>query len=91
MPYATQAEIVGMTPDQYNGMLQQVGPRLKTQPGFIFHASGPTTGGYYAFEVWESETAHQAWMRDVIYPAVQAAGMAQPQIQTLTVENVIQP
>ena len=91
MPYATRADIAGMTRDQYNGMFQQVGPRLKTQPGFIFHMSGPAADGYYALEVWESEAAHQAWIRDVIQPAVQAAGMAQPQFQSLPVENVVQP
>jgi heme-degrading monooxygenase HmoA len=91
MPYATRAEIPGMTRDQYNGMFQQVSPRLKTQPGFVFHMSGPAEGGYYAIEVWESEAAHQAWIRDVIEPATRAAGMSLGPMQPLAVENVVHP
>jgi heme-degrading monooxygenase HmoA len=91
MAYATRAEIPGMTRDQYNGMFQQVSPRLKTQPGFVFHMSGPADGCYYAIEVWESEAAHQAWIRDVIEPAARAGGMALGPMQPLAVENVVQP
>jgi heme-degrading monooxygenase HmoA len=90
MAYATRAEIPGMTRDQYNGMFQQVGPRLKTQPGFVFHMSGRADDGYYAIEVWDSEAAHKAWIRDVIEPAASAGGMQLGPMQDLQVENVVQ-
>ena len=89
MAYATRAEIPGMTRDQYNGMFQQVSPRLKTQPGFVFHMSGPAEGGYYAIEVWESEAAHQAWILGTSSSRPQARGMTLAPMEDLHVENVV--
>ena len=76
MSYAMRAVIPGMTQEQYDAMLQQLGPRFRTQPGFIFHMAGPADDGWYALEVWESQAAHEAWVREVIGPAMQAAGAA---------------
>jgi len=76
MPYAMRAVIPGMTQQQYDAMMQQLGPRFRAQPGFVFHMAGPAEDGWYVIETWESQAAHEAWVREVIAPAMQAAGVA---------------
>lgn len=39
---------------------------MRACPGFIFQASGPISGGYQVTEVWETQEAHERWLREVI-------------------------
>lgn len=76
MSYAMRAVIPGMTQQQYDTMIQQLEPKLKAQPGFVFHTAGPAEEGWYVLEVWDSQTAHETWLREIVTPAMQAAGAA---------------
>lgn len=68
-------EVPGMTADQANALMAPLLDQLKTFPGFVSHASGPVAGGYAVTEVWESQDAHERWLREVIMPIGQQAGV----------------
>ncbi|PZS08704.1 MAG: hypothetical protein DLM70_02360, partial [Chloroflexi bacterium] len=74
MAIEMRTEVRGMTREQAQGFASQVLPKIKTFPGFIAHASGPSESGYYVTEFWESQQAHEKWVQEVIMPAMQQAG-----------------
>jgi len=87
MSYAMRAVIPGMTQQQYDVMIQQLERPLRAQPGFIFHTAGPAEDGWYVLEVWESQTAHETWAREVVTPAMLAAGAEPLRQQEVPVHN----
>lgn len=84
-------ETPGVTSEQFAALFVPLFDQLKTFPGFIANASGPTPTGYQVLEVWESREAHERWVRDVIIPTAQRAGldMAQPVIEYMPLDQVI--
>ena len=90
MAVLMRAELHGVTPEQVQPLIAQVVEQIKTFPGFIAHARGPIPGGVQVTEVWETEEAHERWVREVIAPAMQRFGMAEvPPSQYLPLEAVI--
>lgn len=47
----------------------------KEIPGFVLHTARATDEGFEVIEVWESKDLYDAFDRDVVGPAVAAAGM----------------
>ncbi|HUG14783.1 MAG TPA: hypothetical protein VMM78_07150 [Thermomicrobiales bacterium] len=78
--YGIRADIQGMTEPQFEQIMQQVQTQLQAQPGFITHLAGPTHEGGYVI---------QAWVQEIMQPIFQAAGIAPPQIQELSVLNSV--
>lgn len=78
MSVLMRAEVPGMTVEQFEVFFAPLIDQIKVFPGFIDHASGPVPGGYQVNEVWESQEAHERWVREVIMPAMQRAGMTEP-------------
>ena len=37
-------------------------------PGFVAHIAGPTQGGWYIIEVWESKADHERFMQEHVIP-----------------------
>ncbi|HEY7850921.1 MAG TPA: antibiotic biosynthesis monooxygenase [Ktedonobacterales bacterium] len=70
--------VPGMTTDQFDALFAPLLDPIKSFPGFIANASGPMPGGYQVIEVWESQEAHERWVREVIAPTMQRAGLDQP-------------
>lgn len=71
-------------PDASTQMAQQVAERVNQEvgsegpEGAIYHAEGPLgAGGWWTFNVWESEEAAQRFFRETLAPIVQevAGGM----------------
>jgi len=89
MAIAMRVEIPGMTAEQYDGMIGHVGAALRAAPGFIAHAAGPMEDGWRVMELWESQEAWEAFVRAVIQPAAEAAGMPPLQPQVLPVSNIL--
>lgn len=77
---AIQAEFayLGVTGDSYDSMIPQVEAKLESTPGFIAHFAAETSDGFRVAEVWESEQALRAWLRDTIAPMMASAGSAAP-------------
>ena len=78
MAVLMRAEIPGVTEEQFQVLFVPVIDQLKAFPGFLINASGPVPGGYQVTEVWESQDAHERWLREVIVPTMQRAGMTDP-------------
>ena len=78
MPILMRAELPGITSEQFEGLFAPVLDQLKVFPGFIANASGPVPGNYQVIEVWESQEAHERWVREVIVPTMQRAGLTEP-------------
>jgi len=91
MAILMREEVPGMTTDQFNTLFAPLIEQLKSFPGFIANASGPIPGGYQVTEVWESQEAHERWMREVILPTMRQAGVEQPlpPTQYLSLERFI--
>ena len=75
----------GGTPEQ----AQQVNERLQVgpegPPGGIYHAEGTTEGGYWAFDVWDSEASADRFYSERLQPVLQDMGVSQPQTRKLNV------
>jgi heme-degrading monooxygenase HmoA len=87
--YGIRADIQGMTESQYEQIMHQVQTQLQAQPGFITHLAGPTHEGWYVIEAWRSQDDFGAWIQEIMQPIFQAAGIAVPQIQELSVQNSV--
>lgn len=91
MAILMRQEVPGMTTGQFDAIFAPLLDQIKTFPGFIANASGPLSGGYQVSEVWESQEAHERWLREVIMPTMQRAGVTQPlpPTQYLTLDRFI--
>ena len=89
MPIVMRAQVPGMTQALYESMVAALTPALKAAPGFIVHAGAPIAGGWEVTEVWESQEAHGAFMKDHVMPAAMAAGMAPPIITITPAHTVV--
>jgi hypothetical protein len=80
---------VGVNQAQYEQVLNQVSPDNQAPSGLVYHAAGPTEGGFCVVEIWESEEALQQFFVS-LGPALQQAGInVQPKM--FQVVNTIQP
>jgi hypothetical protein len=53
----------------YASMLELLTPVLRSAPGFVSHAGGPSpSGGVRITEVWESEADQQKFFREHLQP-----------------------
>lgn len=68
-------ELPGMTVEQFNAIFAPLLERIKTYPGFLMNANGPTADGYQVTEVWESKEAHERWLREVVAPVARGIGI----------------
>jgi len=72
----------GVTSEQITPLINSLRDQMQSFPGFIAHASGAVPGGYQVIEVWESQEAHERWIREVLMPtllpALQKLGVQQP-------------
>jgi hypothetical protein len=89
MAIEMRVQIPGMTAEHYAGMIGHLGPALRAAPGFVCHAAGPVDGGWGVTEVWESQAAWEAFVRAVVQPAAEAAGMPPLAPQVTPMSNVL--
>ena len=88
MTVLMRADLPGITSEQFEALFAPIIAQLQTFPGFISNASGPVSGGYQVTEVWESQASHERWVREVIAPTMQRAGMTDPpSIQYLSLDR----
>lgn len=74
-------ELPGVTAEQAGPLITPMIDQLKAFPGFVSQASGPIPGGFQVTEVWESQEAHERWVREHVVPTMQQAGMLPPGAQ----------
>jgi hypothetical protein len=56
MRYGIRMKLPGVTQEQYDVLHAQLAQIGADSAGFIAHIAGPTQGGWYVTEVWESGT-----------------------------------
>jgi hypothetical protein len=61
-------DLPGVTQEQYDAMHAHFGPMAAEAPGFIAPIAGPTNGGWYMLEVWESKADHERFMNENVFP-----------------------
>lgn len=91
MAVLMRVELQGATLEQMQPFWTQVKERIKSYPGFLAQASGPIPGGVQVTEVWETQEAHERWVREVVGPmAAQQLGMTEvPPSQYLPLDDFI--
>jgi hypothetical protein len=89
MAFQAYTDVPGMTPEMYDGMMQQAGRQLTSSPGFIAHVVSPIEGGMGVTELWESREALEAFPSNVVAPTMQGAGMPMIQPQVRAIHNLV--
>ena len=91
MAVLMRTELQGVTVEQVEPLVAQVLGQIKAFPGFIAQAAGPIPGGYQVTEVWETQEAHERWVREVVGPlAAQQLGITEiPPWQYLTLDGFV--
>ena len=83
MAIAVVIDFAGGTAEKHDALVAEMGltgETASTVQGLIFHAAGPTEGGWRVIDVWESEEAFQRFGA-VIGPILQDVGMSgEPQL-----------
>ena len=79
MALAMVAEIPDLTRDQYEAVVKKVNEN-GSPAGALFHAGGPTEGGYRIVEVWESREAADAFYGSELYRAATAGSETHTEI-----------
>jgi hypothetical protein len=83
MRYGVRLEFPGVTQEQYDGMHALAGGMAAEATGFVAHIAGPTDGGWYILEVWESRDDFQQFIQKVM--ARMPPGGPQPSMEEFEV------
>jgi hypothetical protein len=84
-------EFSGAGQEHYDAVMEELNLGGRMPTGGIFHAAGPTEGGWRVVDVWESQEAFDAFFHEKLGQALQNAGLEPPQVQTWTVYNTLEP
>jgi hypothetical protein len=82
----------GGTAEQYEAVLAAAHPAGGLPPGQVYHAAGPTDGGWLIVAVWDSKASFDGFLADTLMPALQktTGGFAgPPQERTAEVANLV--
>jgi hypothetical protein len=95
MAYAIIHHFPGGTKEQYEVCLAAVHPNRSTLPsGQIFHAAGPSAGGWTIMAVHESKTSWERFRDEVLMPRMNAGiqgGFTTPPQETAFECHNLQP
>jgi hypothetical protein len=91
MPVLVTSTFANVPKADYDAMIDGMRPRFLAAPGFVAHIAVVQDGGFEVTEIWESEAEAQAWVRDVITPAMENAGGAGPKVETVPIHAMILP
>lgn len=81
----------GGTKEQYEAALAGVHPDRKTLPkGQLYHAAGPSAGGWTVIAIWDSKAGWERFRDDILMPRFRQGGgfAAPPQEQAFEVYNL---
>jgi hypothetical protein len=95
MAYAIIHHFAGGTKEQYEAVLPVVHPSRESLPkGQIFHAAGPSAGGWTVVAVWDSKKGWEQFRDDVLMPklsqGIKGGFTAPPQETVFEVYNLQQ-
>ena len=84
--YGIRTEIPGMTEDLYNRMHAILGPKGLAARGSLLHMAGPSDGGWYMLEVWESKDDCERFVREEVQPLM-PPNAPEPKIEEFEVRS----
>ena len=94
MSYAVMHFFPGGTKEQYQASIAAVHPKGGLPEGQIFHAAGPSTGGWTIMAVHDSKKSWETFRNNILIPTMQKGikgGFAgPPQETTFEVQNLQQ-
>jgi hypothetical protein len=96
MAVGVLVEMPGLTQDQFEQVTEKLFGHYPMRPadapdGLIVHSAGPSDGGWYVYDIWESSDKFRRFGTDRIAPAVHAVtgkGLAS-QPQFFEVESLV--
>ncbi len=94
MAYAVIHFFPGGTKDQYEASLASVHPAQGLPAGQIFHAAGPSAGGWTITAVHSSKASWEAFRDGVLMPKLQAGiagGFTSPPTETVFEVHHLEP
>ena len=92
MATAMLMEWPGLTQEQYDRVMSNLGLDKNPPAGGIFHVAGFTGGSLRVLDVWDSQQAFERFQNDRLTAAVQKAGITtQPKVQFFPVHNLYAP
>lgn len=77
MAVLMRTQVQGAASEQVVPFISSTTAEMRAFPGFVLQASGPVPGGFQVTEVWETQEAHERWVREVIAPRAQRLGLPQ--------------
>ena len=83
----------GGTADQYATVLQAAHPGGELPPGQVYHAAGPTDGGWLITAVWDTKASFDRFVAETLLPAlagVEGGFAGPPQQQSAEIANLVQ-
>jgi heme-degrading monooxygenase HmoA len=79
--------VAGMDVATYDQVSSQLIPRLKEQPGFVYHVAFADSDGLTVSEIWESREQHDRWFDEQVKPNVPA----EITVEAIDVHNIVTP
>jgi len=90
MAVAYLMQFAGVTPEQYDAVMQELNLGSKPPKGALLHMAGPSEDGWRVVDVWESQEIFDAFVSAKLGPALHHAGIVeQPAIMAWPVHNVL--
>ena len=89
MAIAVVFDVPGMTAEQYDKVIQALESEGAAAPeGRVYHVAAPANGGWFVFDIWESEEKFGAFS-GVLIPKLQAAGVTPADPRIYPVHKII--
>ena len=84
----------GATKQQYIATVDAVHPAGDLPRGQVFHAAGPTEGGWLVVAVWESKEACDRFVADILMPklpTIEGGVVGPPEERSMVVDTLHTP
>lgn len=92
MTYLISHFYEGGTEEQYRATLKAVHPADGLPPGQVYHAAGPSEGGWLVVAVWDSQESSDRFVEQTLMPAlpqIEGGFAGIPQQRTADVANLV--
>ena len=82
----------GVSPEEYDRVVQELGIEENHADGGMLHLAGLDDGGLRIVDVWESQEAFERFAEARLMPTVQKVGLeGQPDVTVVELHNVHSP
>jgi hypothetical protein len=92
MAVAVEFNFPGATAEQYDAAIKAIGHGAMGTPhvgGALFHWAAVTSDGVRVVDVWDSREQFERFSEEKVVPAVQQAGLPEPEIQYTDIHHYL--